>query len=598
MRYKQFVINHYRAITGPLKIDVDKRTLTPIIGVNESGKTTILHAIFAFDYYNDGLNGGRHLKDTSNLYRTSSPSAVIEAVVEMVKSELDEAISDCENNNDATLKPALSALRRKRGIPTVLTIRRDLTTLRYSWDSDRIGPPDLQHALATTIISRLPYILFFDDFRDKVEERIEIASPETGPATGWLSIIEQLFKQTDSAFSVFDLPNLEERKRKTVLAKVQRRLNETLTREWQSFRLDERDALKISIDFYQEVRELPPQLLPHTAVQSANQPPTRPRTAPSPQAEVRKSIHNFLKLDVVETDSNGDEHFFFISDRSKGFYWFFNFVMKLEFNPKFVAGNEETIYHLDEPGSYLHAFAQRKLCQKLRRLSDKNRVIYCTHSHYLLDPDTIPVSSIAIADKDGNGTVSLIPLTDYKSPISQKHSALEPVLDALELRPFALDLINTRATVVTEGVYDYFAIELFRNNRSISVLPSVGADSIEYYVSLLIAWSVEFRALWDNDDEGRKKYAQASELFGPEIANRNLRLLPAGSSGKRRIMQDLFEGKDLVDARRELDLPCECSFERTLHALFYSPRRAELVQAMCQTTKQNFQQLFESLSLG
>ena len=72
MRYKQFVINHYRAITGPLKIDVDKRTLTPIIGVNESGKTTILHAIFAFDYYNDGLNGGRRFQ-SPGLGRWLSP---------------------------------------------------------------------------------------------------------------------------------------------------------------------------------------------------------------------------------------------------------------------------------------------------------------------------------------------------------------------------------------------------------------------------------------------------------------------------------------------------------------------------------------------
>src|SRR5207253_2026315 len=133
----------------------------------------------------------------------------------------------------------------------------------------------------------------------------------------------------------------------------------------------------------------------------------------------------------------------------------------------------------------------------------------------------IPVTRIAIADKDGNGNVSLIPITSYRTSLSEKRSALEPVLDALQIRPFALDLINTRATVIVEGIYDYFAIELFRYNRSVSILPSVGADSIKYYVSLLIAWQVDFRALWDGDDEGRAKYEQAGELFGPEIAAHN-----------------------------------------------------------------------------
>jgi hypothetical protein len=109
---------------------------------------------------------------------------------------------------------------------------------------------------------------------------------------------------------------------------------------------------------------------------------------------------------------------------------------------------------------------------------------------------------------------------------------------------------------------------------------------------------VDFRALWDNDDEGRAKFQQASQLFGSEVAARNLRLLPAGPRGQGRIMQGLFDGGDLVSVRKELDLSRECSFERTLHALFYSPRRTELVQAMSHTTKQNFEDLFQSLSLG
>jgi predicted ATP-binding protein involved in virulence len=134
VRYKRFVINNYRAITGPLEIDRERRALTPIIGVNESGNTTILHAIFAFDYNNDRLKGGRHLKDTSNLYRTSSPSAVIEALVEISKPELDEVISACAEANEPLPSQSInlySAVSRC-GLDQILHVSTDRLASRFS----------------------------------------------------------------------------------------------------------------------------------------------------------------------------------------------------------------------------------------------------------------------------------------------------------------------------------------------------------------------------------------------------------------------------------------------------------------------------------
>jgi predicted ATP-dependent endonuclease of OLD family len=48
MRYTKFQIENYRAVQK-IELDLEKDPLVPIIGVNESGKTTILHAIFAID---------------------------------------------------------------------------------------------------------------------------------------------------------------------------------------------------------------------------------------------------------------------------------------------------------------------------------------------------------------------------------------------------------------------------------------------------------------------------------------------------------------------------------------------------------------------
>jgi hypothetical protein len=227
VRYTKFVIHNYRAINGPLEIDVEKKTLMPIVGINESGKTTILHALFAFDYFNDKLNDdGRHLKDTSNLYRTSSPPAIVEAAIDISRDELMNAIADCEKSNQA-LKEEFGSLSKKRGLPNYIGIKRNLSTLKYSVGYEKFCSEAAEDILAKELIKFAPYILFFDDFRDKIEEKIEIVASQEQNPSGWLSIIEQLFKQTDGTLSVFQLPKLEERRRKTVLAKVQRKLNET-----------------------------------------------------------------------------------------------------------------------------------------------------------------------------------------------------------------------------------------------------------------------------------------------------------------------------------------------------------------------------------
>ena len=52
MRYKSFTIENYRAIKDKVIIDLEKRVI-PLVGINECGKTTILQAIFCFDYGND-----------------------------------------------------------------------------------------------------------------------------------------------------------------------------------------------------------------------------------------------------------------------------------------------------------------------------------------------------------------------------------------------------------------------------------------------------------------------------------------------------------------------------------------------------------------
>ncbi|MGJ4754748.1 AAA family ATPase [Leptospira kmetyi] len=111
MHITKFYIENYRAITDRIEISIDKESLIPIIGVNECGKTTILNAIFAFDYSNDSLNeNGKHLKDVKNLYNTNSFDPLIGASITISEEEIKNFLKLASEQYEASEKERISKL--------------------------------------------------------------------------------------------------------------------------------------------------------------------------------------------------------------------------------------------------------------------------------------------------------------------------------------------------------------------------------------------------------------------------------------------------------------------------------------------------------
>jgi hypothetical protein len=348
--------------------------------------------------------------------------------------------------------------------------------------------------------------------------------------------------------------------------------------------LENRESLEIDIDFQKEVYKV------------STEEHITENGAVVRKTKERETEKYFLKFDIIERDAKGDEHFFYVRDRSKGFYWFFNFVMKLEFNPNIAGDHDNTIYLLDEPGSYLHPYAQTRLCQKLKDLSELDIVIYCTHSHYLLNPDVIPLNKIHVASKDSFGDISLLAFYKHQHDQSKNiQTAFQTIYDALYIRPFDID-INNKKILIVEGIYDYYAYGLFKVKNDFGILPGKGADSLINFISQMIAFEVDFRVLWDNDEEGRRGYDKAGKYFGEEIVIRNFFLLPS-SNGSKRILQDLFDGTDLELITRSLKLEKNISFQRKISSLFYSKLRDEIVEKFKPRTKANFKEVFEMMGL-
>jgi predicted ATP-dependent endonuclease of OLD family len=590
MRFKKFTIENYKGITSPIEIDFTKKSLFPIIGVNECGKTTILNAIFAFDYYNDGYDDSiHHLTDVRNLYSIENKHAQISATIDISKEDLKEIIEEHlnENNeNQPQKKFRFPRAYKQENIELTITRIIDADANPYQISNMELfsSIADKQ-SLIEKIISYLPYILYFDDFKDSFPDKIEIKRTDRDNNQTWLNIIEQLFLQTSPHHNVYELATLESRRRKSILGDVAKHLNKSLTKEWANFKLEEKEPLQIAIEYWSEVEESKKELstIGENKLIIKN-------------TEDVKVTKHYLKFEVIDKDPDGNERFFYVRDRSKGFYWFFNFVMKLEFNPKINGSDNNAIYLLDEPGCYLHSFAQARLCKKLKSLSEKHKVLYCTHSHYLLNPQVIPLNSIHIANKSDYGQVELIPYYNYKVKDNQFPTSFQTIFDALHLQPLPYELIH-KSTILVEGIYDYYAHLLFAPKKEINIIPCRGASTISQFISLMIGFKIDYKALWDNDEEGVKELNAATSFFGDDEARKNFCLLPTVKDGKKRILQDLFDGEDIVIIKKELGLNKTTSFEKTISTLYFCPKRESILKLLTSKTFDNFRSVYVKLNL-
>lgn len=573
MRYLSFDIKNYRAISA-LTVKLDAK-LIPLVGINECGKTTILQAIYSFDYINDEEYEGRHLKSTQNLYETVDAEASVSARIslkakDVIKAldevsaeisagelELQEDESPFEYNADEIQKLLGGAEKDLE-----IEIKRNLNDKLYSttWNiNNLLNSRVINHQFSKNLVIRLPYILYNDDFADRPPSEVSIPATRPKALSGWLAIYERLLEQTDSNYSLFSLVSEPDiRRRDSILSDVETQLNNTLSAGWKNFSTEKKTIVNVSLTIS--------------------------------GGEERK-----LRIQIVEQLDNGKRRHFEILDRSKGFVWYFNFIMKTQFNPKIAGKAEDTVFLLDEPGSYLHSSAQDKLAEKLKEISQKfGIVIYCTHSHHLLNPDFIPLRNIHIVEKSKSKKITLQTFDRYRSK-TEKINALQPVYEALQL-PFAELFSDSSVLLLVEGINDKYFIETFINlPKGLRILPGTSADSIVKNILYPQTYDKKIFCLWDNDDEGILNQKKARKQY--TIDDGLLLLLPLEGRKERR-MEEMLTEQDYSTLRNELSLDSSANYDRIIPILFFTEKkkRTKIVEAMTDTTKESLRILGKMLN--
>jgi ABC-type Mn2+/Zn2+ transport system ATPase subunit len=224
-----------------------------------------------------------------------------------------------------------------------------------------------------------------------------------------------------------------------------------------------------------------------------------------------------------------------VRDRSLGFQWFFCFWLFTYFRT-LRSNKTGIVFLLDEPASNLHARAQEEILKSLEGLAkDGNVVIYSTHSHYLINPAWLDRATIVsnglplkgeILDEfaiKSDLDITAVPYRKFVGSHPRQRTYYLPILDALDYRPSELTL--TRPSLIVEGKADYaFFMAAYKElELPFAIIPAGGATTMSPIVSILIGWGLPVLCLLDDDKEGRdaaKKYI-ASGL----IDSRNVKTL-------------------------------------------------------------------------
>lgn len=238
----------------------------------------------------------------------------------------------------------------------------------------------------------------------------------------------------------------------------------------------------------------------------------------------------------IKIKENGE--LFHISERSLGFRWFFAFLFFTIFRKNRKTDLGETLFLLDEPASNLHSTAQKKLLETFERfVSDTHRplkLLYTTHSHHMINPKWLAgafiVKNNAIdytnehMSSVRNTDISAIPYKQFVARYADQRDYFQPILDVLDYQPGLLEKVPH--IIITEGKNDYYTLRfmnevmLGHKYENIYLYPGMGCTKNSTVIALYMAWHKDFMILLDGDSAGRRSQAAYISEFGEYIRSK------------------------------------------------------------------------------
>ena len=603
MKYKNFSITNFKGIEK-VKLNFDNNRVLTLVGLNESGKTTIMQAIHVF--YE--MSKGRALTEfEKNSFRPKgidftgkiSLEGHIDYETEDIK-KLNNYINSLELSYKIELPKesfiythnfiynlhAFEEHNRTATFPAKATFKNELNK-SVSQELHKYDNDTWNKLLKFIKDELLPEIIYYEDFIFSIPEEIVYSkASKTGSNieieknVTWQLVLDDIIKTVNPNFTSFNdmVYNIWSKDNDTAqnrISQIEEILNNKITKSWKE--LFQKETKRVN---FKEIK-----------------------------ISTKTENSEFKVSFKVKTD---DGKLFSINDRSKGCRWFFSFLIFTEFRKN---RTKNILFLLDEPASNLHSSAQSKILDAIKELSTNSVVIYSTHSQHLIDPKWLSGAYIVINDKISDETLrgdmtfndtSKIYVVKYFNYVGKgkgktKTSYFQPILDAIDYAPSLLEPIPN--IVITEGKYDWYAFsymnEVILKRNKINFYPGSGRDSLWDIIRLYLAWGKQFIVLLDGDLPGRKSQKEYKKELSPFLDDRVLTINDILKEGY--CLEQLFVEDDIkkiilknfpenlyqtviLDKQKLKEL-----FNRSMNILSFEKSFIEISD----TTKENFNKIFD-----
>lgn len=601
MRYKSFEITNFKGIEK-IKIDLTKgpsQNIFTFVGLNESGKTTILEAINFFGYGSEKVEPLQIDAYTSSSYHNLIPMSKRDNFNS--KIEIKATLEPDSKDDDKFKEYAIEQL----GYKTISQIgeftisqthffkdSQYVNTVNY-WSSTFVATkPGKRSEIKITSHSNkdewlkligqiqklLPRILYFPNFLFEFPDKIylEKVNGETEKDKFYALVVQDILDSLNSQATIKDHlviraksgNNADKKSLQSLLLKMSRHVTEVVFGAWNEIfkrKLDKQIVVGWDID---------------------------------------ETGNVFLEFNVEDSDG-----YYLVSDRSLGFRWFFVFFLLTYYRRYRKGGSDNVIFLFDEPASNLHPSAQSQLLTNFERLSENSVVMYTTHSHHLINPNWLEGAFVVKnrgVDYDTEidkfyAKKSLVTVDRYRSFVA-KHpnqtSYFQPILDVLDYVPSRLEAIPD--VVMLEGKNDYYTFNFMAFLTDVSskfgILPCNGADSVTKYISLYLGWGRNFIVLLDSDKKGIERKAQIIKDFGAVVNNRIFTLKDIDSAHDKVSLEQIFSEDELLGIQQmcypQTKKYNKSDFNRSVQELYINKTKPAFIS---DATTDKFSKIFKFL---
>lgn len=545
MRYKSFRIRNFKGIKDT-KVDLSSLTganVFSLVGLNESGKTTLLEAIHSFspDYRTSQIisqdYAGDDFEKLVPRHEYSLFNGDISVESELIVAEEDKRfiarhlIDDCDLKIDVDSISELETVtkiwnfRRGNYQRTFRTASGDFRVKGRSARNWREPTNQEREEIGNAFWLRTPNIAYYPTFIFEFPDKIWLTDRGDTISRFYREVFEDILDFDGQGLNIqediidrvrsedFLIPWLDfaakwredanRAKVRHVIDRAQRSVTSAVFGKWDKIFKEDAGGKEIYIDY--EVDE--------GKIKGSDG-----RTESTNRHDI------YIKFQIKDGTRRFD-----VNDRSLGFRWFFSFLLLTQFR---VAGNDNlpTLFLFDEPASNLHAAAQQKLIEGFNEIAkNDNMLLYSTHSHYMIEPKWLEQTFIVSnrSEKNEQNIVDTAVLDDesldiqatrYRSFVqsaSDKTSYFQPIIDRLDVVPSKFDY--NIPSVVLEGKSDYYILryaEKLFGTEEIRLIPGLGAGTFAALISLSIGWGIRFIFVLDGDAKGEEERLRYASEHG------------------------------------------------------------------------------------